>query len=515
MKARAEREQRSGTQLLRLFLAVVIGAGTLFVALHDWLGLGPPSLDYAAEGPVYDAVIVAAGLTCLLRSLSVREERGAWIAIGLGILAWAAAEVYWTTTILNDPSPPYPSPADVGYLLFYPLAGIGLGLLVRARAGALDWRLWMDGAIATLGTAALGTAFVFDFVVTQTEGTALQVATTLAYPLGDIVLFSCVVGVTALTRWRPGRAWSLLLVGLAALAVADVAYTLQETDLGLAEGPWVDPIYLIAATCLGAQAWQSRTRNLETSSDPVGGWRELMVPAVFAAVMVGLFGMQYLSSATGLSTILWAATMVAVIVRLALSDRENKALLAQVRTDPLTGLLSRGALQIDLDGLCAKATDEEPVTVLLFDLDGFKSYNDTCGHPAGDELLAELGGRLRATVGDDGFAYRVGGDEFCVVLTSIDKSVDELTREAAIALSTRKNGVDVSASWGSATIPAAAEGPREAMQLADVRMYAQKESRRASRGRERDPMVVPLEPPTPEPDLERRGAPQEPGSVEA
>ncbi len=54
------------------------------------------------------------------------------------------------------------------------------------------------------------------------------------------------------------------------------------------------------------------------------------------------------------------------------------------------------------------------------------------------------------------------------------------------------------------------------MQLADVRMYAQKESRRASRGNEeRDPMVVPLEPPTPGPDLERRGAPHEPGSVEA
>jgi diguanylate cyclase (GGDEF)-like protein len=195
--------------------------------------------------------------------------------------------------------------------------------------------------------------------------------------------------------------------------------------------------------------------------------------------------------------------------------RETKSLVAQVRTDPLTGLLSRGALQIDLDSLCAKATDEEPVTVLLFDLNGFKSYNDTCGHPAGDELLTELGGRLRATVGDESFAYRVGGDEFCVVLTSVDKSVDELTRKAAIALSTRKNGVDVSASWGSATIPADAEGPREAMQLADVRMYAQKESRRVSRGGERGPMAVPLEPPTPEPDLERRLTAHEPGSVEA
>jgi diguanylate cyclase (GGDEF)-like protein len=154
--------------------------------------------------------------------------------------------------------------------------------------------------------------------------------------------------------------------------------------------------------------------------------------------------------------------------------------------------------------------------VLLFDLNGFKSYNDTCGHPAGDELLAELGGRLTAAVGDDGFAYRVGGDEFCVVLTRIDRSADELTREAAIALSMRKNGIDLSASWGSVAIPVEAEGPREAMQLADVRMYAQKESRRASRGRERDPLTVPLEPPpTAEPEAESPAVSRDPGSVEA
>ena len=66
--------------------------------------------------------------------------------------------------------------------------------------------------------------------------------------------------------------------------------------------------------------------------------------------MIGLFAMQYFSATSGLSTVLWAATMIAVIVRLAMSDRENKALLEQVRTDPLTGLGNRGRMQVDLDG---------------------------------------------------------------------------------------------------------------------------------------------------------------------
>ncbi len=83
--------------------------------------------------------------------------------------------------------------------------------------------------------------------------------------------------------------------------------------------------------------------------------------------------------------------MIAAIVRLAISVRENKVLLEQVRTDPLTGLSNRGGMQLDLDAWVAAATEESPVAVVLFDLNGFKRYNDTFGHPAGDALLARLG----------------------------------------------------------------------------------------------------------------------------
>jgi diguanylate cyclase (GGDEF)-like protein len=469
-----------GTLALRYLMAAVLALGTAFVSLHDWLGLGGDALDYAAEGPVYDAVVLAAGITCLARSRSAGRERSAWIAIGAAILAWGAADTYWTAAILDNPSPPYPSPADVGYLAFYPLAVLGLILLVRARTEHLDWRLWMDGVIAGLGTAALGTAFVFDFVADQTSGTTIQVGTSLSYPLGDILLVAMVVGVVALTGWRPGRAWTPMLLGLTALAVADVAYTLQSTDLGLPGGLWVEPIYLIAAAILAAAAWQSRPAPIRSSRGS-SALRELMVPAVFAGVMIGLFGMQYMNSTSGLSTVLWAATMVAVIVRLGISDRENKALLEQVRTDPLTGLGSRGSLQLDLESGCARASEAEPLTVVLFDLNGFKRYNDSFGHPAGDELLAELGRRLRAVLGEDGVGYRVGGDEFCVLLTCPRQRFDRILREAAAALTWNEKGVRVAASWGVVSVPQEAGSPREAMQLADLRMYAQKESRRVSR----------------------------------
>ena len=443
--------------------------------LHDWAGIGGAGLTSAVNGPVYDAVIVSAGFACLLRARESAAERAAWLAIAASVFSWGAAEVYWTLYIEGNASAPYPSPADVGYLAFYPLAVGGLYLLVRARARELDPRLWMDGAIAALGTAALGAALIFEFVAERAGGNSLEVATTLAYPLGDVVLLALVVGVVALTRWRPGRTWSLLLAGLAAMAAADVAYTFQSFEATLPGGDWVEPIYLISAVLIGAEAWQPAAATIAPDAR-FDGWRELMVPGIVAATMIALVGMQYFSHANALTTILWSTTMLAVIGRLALSLRANKMLLEQVRTDRLTGLGSQARLEIDLEERCRRAA-EEPLAVMLLDLNGFKHYNDSFGHPAGDEILGRLGRQLREAVGSDGIAYRPHGDEF-VVLIDNAADVGAIAKRAAEALTAHGPGYELSASWGIARIPAEAAEPAGAMQLADVRMYAQKESRR-------------------------------------
>jgi two-component system cell cycle response regulator len=473
-------ERTAGGGKLRLLFAIVLAVGTIFVTLHDWFDLGGNGLDRAAEGWVYDVVILTAGLTCLLRARFAGRERPAWIAIGVAILVWASAEFYWTAKILDDPSAPYPSPADIGYLAFYPLAVLGLALLIRARARELNRQLLLDGLIAALGTAALGTAFIFEYIAGETSGSGLQVATTLAYPLCDIVVLAFTVGIVALTSWHPRRAWTLVLAGFTTMAVADIAFALQSTSLAVPEGVFVDPVYLFAACFLAAGAWQFREGEIRGDLR-VGGWRELAVPGVFAAVMIGLFAMQFSSASSGLAAALTALTMIAVIARLAISVRENTLLLEQARTDALTGLVNRGGLEIDLAERCKHATAETPIAILLFDLNGFKRYNDTFGHPAGDELLTRLGAELRRTTGGDGVAYRFGGDEFCLLITAERGRFDQISRRAAMALTASQNGVVVSSSWGMATIPDEASEPSGALQLADLRMYAQKESRRASR----------------------------------
>jgi diguanylate cyclase (GGDEF)-like protein len=420
-------------------------------------------------------VIVSAAICCLLRAREGGRERPAWLAFAAAVSAWAAAEIYWTFSIEGNADAPYPSPADAGYLAFYPLAVLGLYLLVKAHAKRLDPRLWMDGALAALGTAALGTALIFEFVADRTSGTTLEVATTLAYPLGDVVLLALAVGVVALTRWRPGRTWTLLLAGLATTAVADVAYTLQTYEATLPGGEWVEPIYLISAAFIGAEAWQAQAATIRPEGR-FDGLREVIVPALVAVTMIALVVMQYFSHATALTTLLWSATMVAVVGRLALSVRANNRLLSEVRTDRLTGLGSQARLRMEVEQ--RERSPQGPLTVIILDLNGFKHYNDSFGHSSGDKMLGLLGKRLKGAVEPEATGYRLGGDEFVVLIDDPTVERDEMAIRAAEALTARGSNFELSAAWGIASVPEEADSAAAAMRLADVRMYAQKESRR-------------------------------------
>jgi len=175
-------------------------------------------------------------------------------------------------------------------------------------------------------------------------------------------------------------------------------------------------------------------------------------------------------------------------LRAARSRAENKALLARTRaesiTDSLTGLGNRRALMEDLEAHLASATPENRVLLTLFDLDGFKHYNDTFGHPAGDILLARLGGRLREATSGSGSVYRAGGDEFCLLaLLGPGDTGERLAETGNSALSEAGEGFEIGCSYGIAIAPAEASTSERAMGLADQRMYEIKAGR-SSAGRQ-------------------------------
>jgi diguanylate cyclase (GGDEF)-like protein len=153
-------------------------------------------------------------------------------------------------------------------------------------------------------------------------------------------------------------------------------------------------------------------------------------------------------------------------------------------TDPLTRIGNRRSLLADMEAQVAAATEERLLLLALYDLDGFKSYNDAYGHPAGDALLVRLAARLAAVMNGRGRAYRMGGDEFCVLAPVAANGTDPVLTAASGALTEHGEGFSISASYGSVLVPTEAHDPAEALRAADQRMYAQKNSGRTSAGRQ-------------------------------
>ena len=183
-----------------------------------------------------------------------------------------------------------------------------------------------------------------------------------------------------------------------------------------------------------------------------------------------------------------AASLVAVMVRSMLTFRDNVAMLRASRveasTDALTGLGNRRALARELERELPRASQKDPLVLVLFDLDGFKLYNDTFGHPAGDALLVRLGDGLASFVEGRGTAFRMGGDEFCALLRPGSRAATPLIAGAAAALSEHGDGFAIGCSYGAIHLPAEAADSADALRIADQRMYAQKNAGRTSATRQ-------------------------------
>ena len=162
----------------------------------------------------------------------------------------------------------------------------------------------------------------------------------------------------------------------------------------------------------------------------------------------------------------------------------------EARTDLLTGLGNRRKLLDDLE--LALRPGKPVVTLVAFDLDGFKAYNDQFGHPAGDGLLARLGRRLADAVEGRGEAYRLGGDEFCVLIDRTGDEARPAIAAAAEALTERGESFEIGASQGACELPSEAGTPSGALQVADKRLYAHKHGRRGSPGQQAGDVLLSL-----------------------
>jgi diguanylate cyclase (GGDEF)-like protein len=389
------------------------------------------------------ALLVAVEGTALAllagRVLNHPEARAAWLAVTVAMALWLAGDFRGGTA------------ADTLYLGSYVFGYTGLiGLIVVAMPR--PWRAWLviDGLLIGL---ALGAYLAV--LVHHSMGSAVP-AWTLG---GDLLLITTITVACSLCGWRPSLGWWLLMGGELLLAGLDVA--------GLS-GHSIDALWVFGFVICCAAAWTKPGREPRVPQ----GWMSAVAPVIGGVAAVALLIHAGLVRDGALAVVLAGTALLAGICRGILLLNDNLAMLRRAQrdatTDKLTGLPNRRALIADLDGA-------EGDTLVFFDLDGFKEYNDAFGHHAGDALLQRQAPRLAAV----GRAYRLGGDEFCVRLAGERDEDDPQVQAAVDALSERGDGFEIGASFGLVLL---AGDPVEALRIADERMYARKRRRRAGQG---------------------------------
>ena len=453
----------------------MLGAG---LVLHLAAGLAGYGATPVVSAWLYNGLEALAVAIIAARVARVRESRAVWALFALYAAFCLAGDLAWTALAV-DGVLPAGSLADLLYYAAYPAAYAAVVLLLRER---LHWpavTAWLDGLAGGLSLGALTAAVVLTPVLGSGES-GLALVVNAGYVAGDVLLLVCVGLAAGLAAWRPDRVWWSIGAALALTATVDVAYAYAEATGAFSPASASATLWPAGLALLAFAAWQPARRRAPVGSGAAGA----VMPALFAVLALCVLAAAHWWAVTDAAVVAAILALAAVAVRGALAHRDNLALLRratrEASTDALTGLRNRRRLLEDLEAAVAAARAGRPATLAFFDLDGFKAYNDGFGHNAGDALLQRLGGALAIAAGDAGTAYRLGGDEFCVLLHGSTEDTAPQVASASSALTERGDGFAVTASLGLVALPDDAPTATLALQRADERMYAHKGSRRSS-----------------------------------
>ena len=295
-----------------------------------------------------------------------------------------------------------------------------------------------------------------------------------------------------LARVEPRMAMALRAVTIAAgmAAVAMLAGLLDLQDASVAAnllGPWPPVLGTLAAV-------RSLRRGNRAAPLIIAGWSVVLIGTlVMMGVQRGWLALTFwtdhaLQLGMTIEIVLWMVVLAMRVKDVRESDaaarRENALLHTLAFSDPLTGLLNRRGLYLALEQSLPAALASSAVAVYLIDLDEFKPVNDRFGHDAGDELLIEVGRRLKAQLGELDLVARLGGDEFVVVVHKINDAataqaiggrlLSAMDRPFAVAGALARVGATV----GYAVAPGDAHDMSNLLRCADAAMYEGKKTGR-------------------------------------
>lgn len=414
-------------------------------------------------------------------------DRLPWWCFALGIFANSTgiAVAVYADTVLGWED--MPTPADPFFLTLYPACALGLALLIRRREPGGNWTAMVDATTITTGLGLLAWVYVIQPAVQDADMSLLGRTVQVAYPVGDLLLLAMLTrllragGVRGASFWWIAGSLGAFLAGDTAWVVlgnlGEAGIHLEET---LAFRRGIDTIFLIAFVLFGVGALHAHARDLSRPTAPrpprLGGLQLLALTVATLIAPAILAGQLVVGEVTDGAAVVVGSTalFLLVVTRMAQLVRQVEQQARQVRelsrTDELTGLPNRRAWNDELPKALERSRrDGQPICVAVLDLDRFKLFNDSYGHPAGDRLLKEASAAWHEALRRVDTIARYGGEEFAVLLPGAD--LDEAGATVGRALAVTPLGQTFSAGialWDGI------QTSDELVERADAALYAAK-----------------------------------------
>lgn len=379
-----------------------------------------------------------------VRAISTRQiHRQIRIASLLLVLAFSLYLVghFLLIILLQQPEAiiSFPSIADFFLLLFYPVTLIALLSFPFRRLNAADrLAFYLDAAMMMIGMTMLFWQVNLQPLFDNQAITLSEIAFIFGYTIGDIVLlFGIVVILLRDPDYGTQAPLFMLAIAFLFLYVTDIRNVYKTvfqlySEESILDLSWLFMHFMIALSAQ-YQVWLSKQVQKTLPIQPDRSFKILpYVGVVFGyGLVIKMLSEQWTQPVANLllGTVLLT---VIVIIRQIIVMRENdklrqileennNRLLELSLTDSLTGVSNRRALELRLAEEIARTQRyNEPLTLIMVDVDMFKSYNDSYGHLAGDVVLQGIGQILRQYARPIDMVARYGGEEFALLLPNTD-----------------------------------------------------------------------------------------------
>jgi diguanylate cyclase len=367
----------------------------------------------------FNSVAVA----CMVSVLVAPRINNRWAqpltALALG--SWSLGSLIATSTSYVDYAAGLANFSDVLYLLFYPLALLGLQRLISNRQ-KLSILEVIDASIVALGLSTLIAAFALHPVLPHFEGNFEQSFLATIYPAADLVLLCFIVATVVLHGFS--MRGLLLTVGVVLYTATDFLFLWQNINLNYIFGSLVDYGWLIAFVVIAESCWHPSTDNKSNAGvSPVLITISVFLSATFLALLaIAPDNFPHFVLIPALGTLVLAFIRMSIALNQARNIGHEKIL---ARTDELTMLPNRRRFIAEIQNFAMRES-----SLLLMDLDGFKPVNDTYGHEMGDKVLQQVAQRFSRALPSGALLARLGGDEFGILV----EGKQEVVMEIALAL---------------------------------------------------------------------------------